>query len=35
MFRLKELALQLIRNPIPTEEGMNAAPIFDSPSEEA
>lgn len=35
MFRIKELALQLIRNPIPGADGLNAAPIFNLPATEA
>lgn len=33
MFRLKELALQLIRNPIPGTDGVNAAPVYVAPKE--
>ena len=31
MFRIKELALQLMRNPIPGTDGLNAAPTFEMP----
>lgn len=34
MFRIKESALQLIRNPIPGMDGVNAAPVFDVRSSE-
>jgi hypothetical protein len=29
MFRIKELASQLMRNPIPGGDGLNAAPTFE------
>jgi hypothetical protein len=28
MFRIKELATQIIRNPMPGQPGVNAAPVF-------
>jgi hypothetical protein len=28
MFKIKELAIQIMRNPMPGEAGVNAAPVF-------